>query len=147
MDYFKVTAKCGHVGKGNYIPISFAITAYDAKHAAQIARRKGRVKHDHPDAIINVEKISREEFNDLRAKNAADPYLQCKNVQEQRAIADIESRIEVDEYQRGRRERKYEKPKSTEYKLKKAEILDKQKKCELKEFYLDNGQSVSDTYD
>ena len=145
MRYFEVTAKCGHVGKGYYIPIRFAIYAKDGEHAAKITRKKARVKHDRPDAIINVKKISREEFINLRAQNAADPYLHCKNVQQQRAIEDIQSRIEVDEYQHSRREKKYEKKKCPEYKLKKAKILDKQKKCELTEFYSENGQSISRT--
>lgn len=135
MSYFEVTAKCGHVGKGYYIPIRFAILAKNGEHAADITRKKARVKHDRPDAILEVKEITCEEYMQLRAQNKADPYLNCKNIQQQRAIEGFESRIEVDEYQRSRREKKYEKTKCTEYKLKKAEILDKQKKCELREFF------------
>ena len=143
MGYFEVTAKCGHVGKGYFIPIHFAIFAKDRKHAANLTRRKARVKHDRPDAILEVKEITREEYKELRAQNKDDPYLNCKNIQQQRAIEGLESRIEVDEYHRSRCEKKYEKVKSTEYKLKKSEILDKQKKKELHEFYDLNGQFIS----
>ena len=135
MGFFEVTAKCGHVGKGYFIPIRFAVFAKDRSHAAEVTRAKARVKHDRPDAIMDVKKITREEYEELKEQNENDPYLNCKNVQQQRFIEGLESRIEIDEYQIRRRERKYEKQKCIEYKLKKAKILDKQKKNELHEFF------------
>ena len=83
--YYAVTAKCGHVGKGKYIEVTFAIEATSGKEAARIGRMMPRVKHDHPQAIISVEKISFEEFVELANENAENPYLQCKNKQEQKA--------------------------------------------------------------
>jgi hypothetical protein len=51
------------------------------------------VKHDHKDAIGSVKEISFEEFIAIKAANDADPYLHCKNVQEQRKIPDFDKRV------------------------------------------------------
>ena len=42
-----------------------------------------RVKQDHPQAILSVERIKLEEYIELANSNAENPYLQCKNKQEQ----------------------------------------------------------------
>ena len=96
MKYYEVTAKCGHVGKNNCIFITFACAAENGKEAAAKVRRYKRVKHDHKDAIRNVNEISFEEFMKLKAENDADPYLHCKNPQEQRKIPDFDSRVVPD---------------------------------------------------
>lgn len=93
MKYYEVTAKCGHVGKNNCIFITFACVAESGKEAAAKVRLYKRVKHDHKDAIRNVNEITFEEFMELKAENDADPYLHCKNSQEQRKIPDFDSRI------------------------------------------------------
>ena len=82
--YFKVNAKCGHVGKGNYINIDFAVIASSAKEAAAKARFFGRVKHHYKDAINSVEEVGVEEFYALAEKLSNDPYISCDNIQEQR---------------------------------------------------------------
>lgn len=91
--YYKVTAKCGHVGRGHYIEISFAVRAESGKQAAALARKFPRVKHDHPDAIRDVQLISRAEYLALLSENDADPYLHCSNVQQQRQIQGLEYRL------------------------------------------------------
>ncbi|GHU62897.1 hypothetical protein FACS189445_6080 [Spirochaetia bacterium] len=72
--YFSVRCKCGHVGKGNFIPLEYPIYAATAKDAAAIARNKGGVKHHHRDAIISVEEIAQEQYQLLRRAQSADPY-------------------------------------------------------------------------
>ena len=49
--FFRVTTKCGHVGKHFYLPVDFAIYAENGKIAAKIARSKSRVKHHQKDDI------------------------------------------------------------------------------------------------
>lgn len=93
MRYFAVTAKCGHVGKNKCILITFACFAEDGKEAAAKTRQFPRVKHDHKDAILEVREILFEDFMTLKSKNDADPYLHCKNPQEQRKIPNFESRV------------------------------------------------------
>ena len=44
--YFKVEAKCGHVGHGKCIWITFATAADNGKEAARKVRDFKRVKHD-----------------------------------------------------------------------------------------------------
>ena len=87
--YFEVTAKCGHVGKNKYIPITFFVNAESAKEAAEICRDIPRVKHDHRDAILNVAEITNTEFVEGIRNNECDPYLQAKNIQQQRKVKDV----------------------------------------------------------
>lgn len=91
--YYKVTAKCGHVGRGHYIAIAFPIMAENGKQAAAYTRTIPRVKHDHDDAILDVERITEEEYRALEERNRNDAYLCCTNVQQQRGIEGLESRL------------------------------------------------------
>ena len=125
--YYEVVAKCGHVGVKNCIWISFAVYAHSGKEAAAIARAKSRVKHDHKDAIRSVKEITFEQFMVLRSINDADPYLHCKNIQQQREICNLHERIETDEYAVRRREVK-RKDKCVDYKRKKQAL--RLKNCE-----------------
>ena len=84
MKYFAVTAKCGHVGRDSYIPITFAVKANTAKEAASVTRSMPRVKHHHKDAILSVQEVDYFDYADVRCVNSFDPYLQCRSVQEQR---------------------------------------------------------------
>lgn len=91
-NYYKVKCKCGHVGRSFYIPIDFPVIADDAKEAAKIARFIPRCKHHHKDCILNVTKISYEEFVAINENNNKDPYLLCKSVQQQKEL-DLSDRI------------------------------------------------------
>lgn len=93
MKYYIVTAKCGHVGKGYYIPIDFPVRAESKTEAAKIARNFPRVKHHHKDAILNCREVSFEEYNKIRKKNQSDTYLLCHSSTDQRLFCDIEDRI------------------------------------------------------
>ena len=82
--------KCGHTGKNNYVVKTFAIKAADGKEAAKIARKKSRTKHNQKYAVINVKKVSEEEYLEQLEKNKCDPYFLVHSVQEQRlACPDI----------------------------------------------------------
>ena len=91
--FFEVQAMCGHVGKGCYIPIRFAVVAESGKDAAARVRNYARVKHHHKKAILQVQEISLDEYLLLKSENEADPYLHCKNIQEQRGNEEINLRI------------------------------------------------------
>ena len=82
--YYKVVAKCGHVGRNKYILRNFYVRALDGKEAAEIARRMPRVKHDHKDAIRSVDEIDLETYRLGLMEVRSDPYRQCTSVQEQR---------------------------------------------------------------
>ena len=84
MRYYTVTAKCGHVGRDCYIPITFAVKANSAKEAASVTRFLPRVKHHHKDAILSVEEVDFSAYQDRCYINSFDPFLQCSNRQEQR---------------------------------------------------------------
>ena len=75
--YFKVTAKCGHVGKGNYVPVAFAVKAESRSAASQKVMTYHRVKKQLSDAIISCEEIDRDSYKELMQANKEFKYLQC----------------------------------------------------------------------
>ena len=109
MKVFKVTAKCGHVGRSYYVIKSFPIQAPNGKEAAKIARSLPRVKHHHKDAIISVEEITLTDYYLLVQKNNNDPYFSCQCVQDQRRYEEI---VYSESYEE---ERSYEAPHKTIY--------------------------------
>ncbi|MCI6357066.1 MAG: hypothetical protein MR766_00295 [Erysipelotrichaceae bacterium] len=124
-NYYEVIAKCGHVGRKQYVPIKFAIVAEDGKEAAKIVRQFPRVKHNHKDAILNVNKIDFERYVEIIEINNNDPYLKCHSKQEQRLINNLEKRLETDFHSQ---EVKYDKKTRLDritYKKKKIKILEK----------------------
>ena len=126
---YEVNAKCGHVGRGKYVNISFPVVASDGKSASKIVRFMGRVKHDWKDAINYVREITAEEYASLVAINQEDLYLQCRNVQMQREIEGFKERIHIREsvcYAESER--------SVEYILKKYKLQDKDTLDELDEY-------------
>ena len=92
--HFIVAAKCGHVGRGKYIRINFAVKAKNGREAAHITRNFPRVKHHHKKAILNVREVKYEDYIEQLNKNNKDPYLKSGNKQEQtRKCKNIEERI------------------------------------------------------
>ena len=94
-NYYRVKCKCEHVGRGYYIPIDFPVIANSAKEAAQITRFIPRCKHHHKDCILEVAKISYEEFLAINKTNSEDPYLSCKSIQQQMKV-DLSDRLIVE---------------------------------------------------
>lgn len=84
MRFYKVEAKCGHVGKNWYFPAAFYITAENGREAAKVARVMPRVKHDHKDAILSVSEIDVDLYVRGKESVRSNPYWLCKNIQEQR---------------------------------------------------------------
>ena len=107
--YYKVTAKCGHVGRKNYIIKNFFIKADSAKDAANKIRWTPRVKHHHKDAIRMVKEITYQEYIIGKKIMQNDKYFQVKNSTEQRICGCIK---QEDVY-----------PEEVEKKLKKSRIL------------------------
>ena len=48
--------------------------------------------------IVEVNRISYSEFRLLKMENERDPYLHCRNIQEQRMIPNFDKRIQDDRY-------------------------------------------------
>ncbi len=83
---YEVIAKCGHVGRNNYVLKSFAVEAGSAAEAAAVARSLPRVKHHHKDAIRDVMEIDDARYLDILEMHRSDPYFRCHSIQEQRAL-------------------------------------------------------------
>lgn len=94
MNYYKVRAKCGHVGRNNYIIKPFFVKANDGKEAAKIVRNTPRVKHDHKYAIIDVKKITLDEYMLGLKAHANDKYFQVHNSSAQRKLHAVDN-VEV----------------------------------------------------
>lgn len=84
--FYEVLAKCGHVGRNNYIDIKFPVRAKSKKEAAERAREFPRVKHNQKDAIRYVKEISVEEFEILVQEYQEDGYNFAHSKQEQRIL-------------------------------------------------------------
>lgn len=123
--YFMVIAKCGHVGRKNYIPVKFAVVAESGKEAAKKVRQFPRVKHDHKDAILDVRCITLEEFLEIKEINDNDPYLKCHSRQEQKLIDNLEERLEDDLHSQKVKYDKQARLDRVAYKIKKTKILEK----------------------
>lgn len=93
MNHYKVEAKCGHVGRNNYIKKTFYLCANDKREAAYIVRWLPRVKHHHKDAIISVKEIDYEEYRLGLIDVHNDPYFNVHNSSDQRFLCDIDEDI------------------------------------------------------
>ena len=121
--YYAVHCRCGHVGPNSYVEIVFAIIAGSGKEAAAKARRFARVKHNKKNAIIDCYEITREEYDAIIETNKNDPYLKCKNIQEQRLIEGFESRVLKEPEKLSLRKNKKERKDFIKFKLKKQKQL------------------------
>ena len=119
LKYYAVHCRCGHVGINHYIEIVFAVIATSRKEAAEKARGFARVKHNKKNAIIDCYEITREEYDAIIETNKNDPYLRCKNIQEQRSIEGFESRILDETKNTVVKKNKQERKDFVKYKLKK----------------------------
>ena len=84
MKYFKVLAKCGHVGRNNYILKWFYVKAESGEDAAKDVRDTPRVKHHHKDAIREVHEISLEDYFNGKKLMSNDKYFQVHSRKESR---------------------------------------------------------------
>ena len=128
--YFMVIAKCGHVGRKNYIPVKFAVVSESGKEAAKKVRQFPRVKHNHKDAILDVRCIKLEEFLEIKEINENDPYLKCHSKQEQNLIVNLAERMVADLHNVKQAFDKQDRKDRVAYKLKKFKILEESSKKE-----------------
>ena len=123
--YYEVIAKCGHVGRKNYIPVKFAVVAESGKEAAKKVRQFPRVKHNHKDAILDVRCITLEEFLEIKESNDNDSYLKCHSRQEQNLIVNLAERMVDDLHNVKQVFDKQARLDRVAYKIKKTKILEK----------------------
>ena len=132
MNNYIVKAKCGHLGIGRFIPISFPIKANSPKEAASIGKNLPRVKKGRKDSIISVVEVSWFAYQVQRVLNEMDPYLQVHNKQEQDEIMHlIEHRIE---YEDEKPINECKRRDSVKYKLQKNALRCADMDCQIKQF-------------
>ena len=128
--YYIVRVKCGHVGRGKYCVKYITIKALNRKEAAEKARYTPRVKHDWKDAIEAVKEVTKEEWEEQRRKNDADPFFTCKNIQDQR-LTNLDMEICLREQPKYSVHPKEERRNRIEYKIKKREERYRSKNIEF----------------
>ena len=82
MNYYLVTAKCGHVGKGRYVEVDFPIYAETKSDAAQMCLRRGKVKKHLKNAISCVYEISLDEYKEKMNVFKDDGYVRAHTKKE-----------------------------------------------------------------
>lgn len=121
MNFYLVTAKCGHVGRDFYMPIVFPVRAESGREAANLARQFPRVKHNHRDAILECQKVEEKVYRKQIAINNEDPFLKVGSKQEQNLYIEfIKDRVQEDKHQfeLHKRSRKTNKPNFSYQKIK-----------------------------
>lgn len=126
MEYYKVLAKCGHVGRNRYILKWFYLKANNGKEAAKIIRFTPRVKHQHRDAIREVVKIDLDEYVSGIKIMASDMYFNVHNSSDQK----LYNRIKQEDVYPEIEEKKYKKKRNGQ--RLKYESLEKEWKRELR---------------
>lgn len=84
MKFYKVDAKCGHVGRNKYIIKSFYIRAKSKKEASNIVINIARVKHHHKDVIRNIDEISFGDYLHGKKQYENDMYFHVDNQRDQK---------------------------------------------------------------
>ncbi|MDD4121164.1 MAG: hypothetical protein PHG90_06265 [Clostridia bacterium] len=94
-NYFKITAKGGHVGRDKYYECEFFVCAENKIRAMDIIQKRSpRLKRDHIDGILNAEEISVEEFLEGNKTNDVNIYFHCNSKHEQKeSIKEIKGNI------------------------------------------------------
>ena len=123
MKYYAVTAQFGHVGRGKYLPKTIAILAESGEEAAEKVRWMPRVKHHRKDAIIDVRKISEEEYRELKEENRNDPYFKVSSRQEQTKLCEGLNELVVEYEKPDLKQRKVERDNKVKFKMKKNKII------------------------
>jgi putative cell wall-binding protein len=123
MKHYAVTAQFGHVGRGKYIPKTIAILAESGEEAAEKVRWMPRVKHHRKDAIIDVRKISEEEYQILKEENRSDPYFKVNSKQEQEEMCDGIEELVIEYEKPDLKQRKIERDNKVKFKMKKQKII------------------------
>lgn len=134
MKYFIVTTKCGHVGKWNCIWIDFAVMAVSAAEAAQKVKTFKRVKRNHKDVVRQVREVEFKKFMLQKSNNSVDPYLHCKNIQQQRLSDEIDKRKEQDIWNIERCFKKHSAKKCKEYIVKKNKMAERDWAKKIEEY-------------
>ncbi|MFH5882349.1 hypothetical protein [Liberiplasma polymorphum] len=118
--YYLVEAKCGHVGRSNYIVKTFAVKADSGKKAAKFTRQIPRVKHHLKSAIVSTKQVSENDYYQQIQRNNNDPYFMSTNKQQQnRLCEDLHSEIkELEKFT----ETPNSKRKSVRYRLRKIQL-------------------------
>lgn len=84
MKYFRVEAKCGHVGRNKFILKTFFLKSENKKSAVQTVINYPRVKHNHKDVIREVENISEVMYIEGVIKTKKDMYFKVTNSTDQK---------------------------------------------------------------
>lgn len=130
MGYFMVIAKCGHVGRNNYILKTFYLEASNKKEAAKIIKETPRVKHNQKDVIKDVFEITSFQYSLGLQDLKHDSYFHVSNKQDQNRLCPNINECVLKE-EKGKTFRK-----KRSFNFAKYELLVKEKNKEIRDGYL-----------
>ncbi len=123
MKHYAVTAQFGHVGRGKFLPKTIAILAENGEEAAEKVRWMPRAKHHRKDAIVDVKKISEEEYQKLKEENRNDPYFKVSSKQEQNELCSGIEELVIEYEKPDLKQRKAERDDKIKFKMKKNKLI------------------------
>lgn len=91
MNYYKVLAKFGHVGKNKYYKKWIAVKAQTPKEASNNVKQMPRAKHHNKKVILQLIKITFNEYIMLLQLNNGDMYFKVHNSTDQKRYCKINS--------------------------------------------------------
>lgn len=125
MENYLVRAQFGHVGRNNFIIKTIPVYAENGKDAAFKVRWMGRVKHNRKDAIIDVKRVTLEEYLEQKEINKNDPYFSVHSKQEQQALC-LDLSSQIISYDKESPKRKKDRVNKVKFKMKKNKIIKKE---------------------
>lgn len=81
MRHYKVTAKCGHVGNGMFCVKNFYVKAKNKKEARSIVSKRPRVKKGLTNCILDIHRISFDEYCNGLKEWMNDPYFRYRTAE------------------------------------------------------------------
>ena len=82
MNYYLVTAKCGHIGRGKYLEVAIPIVAESKHDAAQKCLLRPKVKRHLKNAISHVCETTKDEFAKSLFDFKNNPYVKAHTKKE-----------------------------------------------------------------
>lgn len=112
MNYYKVQVKLGHVGRNKFLKKWIPVKAETKKEASDKVKMMPRVKHHNKNVILDLVKITLDEYSKLLKVNSDDPYFKVHNSTDQRRYC----KFDLDEICHEEEKFKFFKSKSWQYK-------------------------------
>lgn len=138
--YFKVVARCGHVGERMYYLVDFYVIAASPTEAAERVKNYPRVKKSNATSgIDSVKRITKEEYENGLQEMQANPFLHHNELNEQEQL-ELEKMIKENRREvRFRTNKKVKQAENRQEEIEESELKTKKYKREKSKYKEDAG--------